>query len=53
MQQFEWIYNALFFQEGTFVWQDSFETVDYSNWGSGEPNNASGDQDCVLLVKEW
>ena len=33
--------------EGSWVWETG-ESVSYTNWGSGEPNN-SGDEDCAHL----
>ncbi|KFO22969.1 Low affinity immunoglobulin epsilon Fc receptor [Fukomys damarensis] len=33
--------------EGEFIWMDG-SPVDYSNWQSGEPNNAQG-EDCVMM----
>ena len=30
-----------------FKWIDSQDEVSYSNWGVGEPNNASGEENCV------
>jgi cysteine-rich repeat protein len=32
--------------EGTFVWSTG-EPLTYTNWASGEPNNSSGNEDCV------
>ncbi len=36
--------------DGVFVWQDSFEVADYTNWSVGEPNSEGGN--CVFLVRE-
>ncbi|XP_078315093.1 perlucin-like protein [Crassostrea virginica] len=35
--------------EGTWVWSHSEDTFTYSNWNSGEPNNAKGDEDCLEI----
>jgi len=34
--------------EGTWAW-DGGESVTYTNWASGEPNDSGGDEDCVQL----
>ena len=33
--------------EGTFKWMATNEVMTYTNWRSGEPNNAHGGEDCV------
>lgn len=35
--------------EGVFTWQDD-SPVDFESWGSGEPNNWAGDEDCVYTT---
>merc|ERR1712219_4534 len=35
--------------EGTFVWAESHESLDYNNWAPGEPNNDKGGEDCVHM----
>ena len=35
--------------EGHFVWQHSSKPLIWSNWYPGEPNNAWGIEDCVIL----
>ena len=36
-------------QEGNYVWQDGTAAT-YFNWRSGEPNDADGSSDCVLVA---
>ncbi|PIK53923.1 putative ladderlectin-like isoform X4 [Apostichopus japonicus] len=35
-------------EEGSWVWTDQSPSK-YEKWGSGQPNNSSGDQDCGAL----
>ncbi|XP_048247369.1 C-type mannose receptor 2-like isoform X2 [Haliotis rufescens] len=35
-------------EEGTFLWTDG-SPMDYTDWQSGEPNNARGVEDCVFM----
>ena len=35
---------------GRFMWAESHQVVEYSNWNSGEPNNFFGVEDCVFKV---
>ncbi|XP_038065178.1 alpha-N-acetylgalactosamine-specific lectin-like [Patiria miniata] len=41
-------------EEGNFVWADG-SAVSYTDWNTGEPNNASGNEHCTLLrtVGNW
>jgi hypothetical protein len=43
-----WIGASDLALEGVFVWITG-EPFAYTNWGAGEPNNASGAEDCVEL----
>ncbi|XP_038055986.1 C-type lectin domain family 4 member E-like [Patiria miniata] len=36
--------------EGTWVCQDGTTDVEYSNWKTGEPNNAKGIEDCAVVT---
>ncbi len=38
--------------EGTFAW-DHGETLSYTNWGSAQPDNFSGNQDCAVLYQSF
>ncbi|XP_045183604.2 uncharacterized protein LOC123542037 [Mercenaria mercenaria] len=41
-------------EEGNWVWSISGQTMNYSSWFPGNPNNHGGDQDCaVLLGDRW
>ena len=35
--------------EGLFRWKESQLPLSYSNFPSGEPNNANGNQDCLVV----
>ena len=34
--------------EGRYVWAESHQVVEYSNWNAGEPNDTLNNEDCVL-----
>merc|ERR1712098_715195 len=36
--------------DGDFVWAESHQSVDYTNWHPGQPDNGSGDEDCVHII---
>ncbi|XP_071825674.1 echinoidin-like [Apostichopus japonicus] len=47
-RKFCWIgYNEIA-EEGSWVWTDQSPSK-YEKWGSGQPNNSGGDQDCGAL----
>jgi hypothetical protein len=56
--QIQWIGVSDFDQEGHWVWVDGTDavvdgtTVGYGNWGSGQPNNAAGGEDCAAHMPE-
>ena len=40
-------------QEGSFVWAESHQELQYSNWGPSDPNDLGrGEQNCVLKSLE-
>ena len=40
-------------QEGSFVWAESHQELQYSNWGPSDPNDlGQGEQNCVLKSLE-
>jgi len=45
---FYWIGASDLATEGSFVWAESHEAVDYANWRPGEPNN-DDNEDCVEI----
>ena len=36
-------------QENIWKWHSSGSIFNYTNWYTGEPNNAGGDQDCLKM----
>jgi len=45
-----WIGLQDFLQEGTFSWADGTALGSYTNWLSGQPDNAGGNQHCVVII---
>merc|ERR1711962_1690367 len=43
-----WIGGTDEAQEGSWTWSDG-SPWDYQKWGSGEPNNAGGSEDCSMM----
>ena len=35
--------------EGNWIWSTTSETLTYTAWGKDQPNNAEGDQDCLVM----
>ncbi|XP_072020680.1 macrophage mannose receptor 1-like isoform X2 [Amphiura filiformis] len=46
-----WIGLSDITSNGQFRWADG-ATVDFTHWGSGEPNEASGKEDCVEMMSD-
>ena len=36
-------------QENIWKWHSSGSIFNYTNWNTGEPNSAGGDQDCLKM----
>ncbi|KAL8571718.1 hypothetical protein ACOMHN_060804 [Nucella lapillus] len=49
-----WLGATDIFQEGSFLWLNTFQNVTYSHWARGEPNSAYGSdsEDCVQMRRE-
>ncbi|XP_028170786.1 macrophage mannose receptor 1-like [Ostrinia furnacalis] len=54
-QPYSWVYIGV----SSLIVKGVFETVEgqpisdvYSNWGPGEPNDANGEEDCVILRRD-
>ena len=43
-----WIGLSDLAQKGTWRWQQSSEEPSYLNWGTGQPNDIHGDEDCCM-----
>lgn len=56
IQQSYWI-GAADFKETEWTWVIDLSKLGYSNWNSGQPNNAGGNEDCAHFYKpfnyEW
>ena len=39
-------------EEGHFVWQHSNQSLSWSNWKKGEPNNVYNNQNCVVMIND-
>ncbi len=48
---FYWIGLTDLAKEGTYVWQTNYEEANYTFWRTGQPDNGSGAEDCVHLVR--
>ena len=43
-------------QEGHFVWIPSGRPLMFTDWGTDEPNNLNGDEDCLMYLlyeRKW
>ncbi|XP_052085772.1 perlucin-like protein [Mytilus californianus] len=45
---FFWLDGTDEFSEGQWEWASTGDSLDYSNWFPGEPNNSNGQEDCLL-----
>merc|ERR1712107_768454 len=43
-----WIGLTDFADDGRWIWQESHQVANWTNWQEGEPNNLGG-QDCVIM----
>ncbi|XP_073943839.1 uncharacterized protein isoform X1 [Choristoneura fumiferana] len=53
--QFAWVYVGIsdLLAKGVFETVDGRPVLDiYNNWGQGEPNDADGNEDCVILRRD-
>ena len=50
-----WIGGTDAASEGAWVWSPSNTPLSYTKWNSGEPNNANGGEDCLMVnnVGQW
>ena len=40
--------------EGRFIWAESHEVAEYTNWWPGQPDNSAGIEDCTYkTVETW
>ena len=39
------------FQEGSWIWIRTGESLDFSAWNTGEPNNTYNNENCLWLEK--
>uniref|UniRef100_A0A023EFS7 Putative secreted protein n=1 Tax=Aedes albopictus TaxID=7160 RepID=A0A023EFS7_AEDAL len=44
-----WIGASDILEEGVFRWKSTGETLNYTNWKAGQPNNYDGEEHCVHL----
>ena len=45
-----WIGLSDLAYEGKFEWQHSLTPLgEYTNWSSNQPDNAQGDEDCIMI----
>ncbi len=45
-----WLGMADFAEEGVWIWQHSYQPVEYTNWVSGQPDDRDGHEDCAIMV---
>ena len=45
---------TIILQEGSWIWARTGESIDFSSWGAGEPNNTPPyNEDCALVDGRW
>jgi hypothetical protein len=44
-----WIGANDLIKEGKWTWISDHSTINYTNWGKGEPNNYNGNEDCGVI----
>merc|ERR1711973_172538 len=47
-----WIGLTDFADDGRWIWQESHQVANWTNWQEGEPNNLGG-QDCVIMEQRY
>nr|XP_029734465.1 perlucin-like [Aedes albopictus] len=48
-----WIGASDNLQEGSFVWHETGEPVQYTSWAPGQPDNKWSNEDCVEIAYRW
>ena len=48
-----WIGGNDFANEGQWHWESNNEPVIFSAWGSGQPDNGQGQEDCMEMEWRW
>ena len=53
-QEFVWAWGSDAVYEGTWEWgQYTGDIMSYTVWHEGEPSDYGGNQDCLILVRDW
>ena len=40
-------------REGRFQYSSNKQEINFSNWGSGQPNNLNSNEDCVVMITSF